>query len=503
MQMAAAPALLAAQASDAGFRAGFAEADITPEPGMEMPGGYGKSYHKTVHDPCKVRAAVFDDGAKIAAVVGLDALAVGRDTVLSARKAISERCGIAPEAILVNASHSHSSGPLFMVLRGQYDHASEEVRKLAYEKSTVADPAYVERVRSQIVAAVCEAHRNRVDARCGVGSGEERKAAYNRRFRMRNGLTYSHPGKGNPDIIGPAGPIDPEVGVIGCWDGGGRLTGCVVNYACHATTSPGGISANWIYYLEQTIRGVLGKDAVVVFIQGCCGDVTQVDNLSRYANPSGEQWARFVGGRVGAEAVKVLLSMQSGRLAPVDYASRVLRIRRRRPSSARLARARQIVRLDPKEAGATEWTFAKETVLLDALLAKEASSEAEVQAVQVGPAIFLSNPAELFCEFGLEMKSKSRFPFTFPAELSNGCVGYVPTEEALSPSGGGYETRLTSYSNLVRSAGRQMTDTALELAWNFKPGKVPEPPPAPPFANGPASIGSTPWSYGNVPAELE
>ena len=51
---------------------------------------------------------------------------------------------------------------------------------------------------------------------------------------------------------------------------------------------PAGISANWIYYLEKTIRGAMDTEAPVVFLQGACGDVTQVDNLSAYANPAAE-----------------------------------------------------------------------------------------------------------------------------------------------------------------------------------------------------------------------
>jgi hypothetical protein len=477
------------------FKAGFAERDITPEMGMEIPGGYGKVYHKSFHDRCKVRAVVYDDGRRRVALVGVDALMVPRHLVLAARKAVQEQCGIAPEAVLIGASHSHSSGPTGMVQPGEYDHASPLVKRLAYEQSSCAHAGYLERVRNQIVVAVCQAHSARVEARCGFGHGLENKAAYNRRFRMKNGLTFTHPGKGNPDIVEVAGPIDPEVGVIGSWHQDGRLLGCVVNYACHATTSPGGISANWIYYLEKTIRGALGAETPVVFLQGACGDVTQVDNLSPYANPSGEQWARFVGGRVGAEAVKALLSMEPGAAATVDAGVKVLRLRRRVPSTERVRRSIELVQRDPKEVGATEWTFAKETVLLDALLAKEPVAEAEVQAVQVGPAVFLANPAELFCQFGLDMKAQSPFPFTFPVELANGCVGYVPTEEALGEHGGGYETRLTSYSNLEVTAGRRLVEASLELARRMTPGTPPEPPKAPPFRE--------PWSYGNVPPELQ
>ena len=95
------------------------------------------------------------------ALVGLDALAVPRELVLAARRRIRERCGIPEQNVLVGASHSHSSGPLFGVMPGQYDHASPLVQKLAYEKSTCADAGYLKRVEAQVVAAVCLADAGR------------------------------------------------------------------------------------------------------------------------------------------------------------------------------------------------------------------------------------------------------------------------------------------------------------------------------------------------------
>jgi len=478
------------------MKAGFAERDITPGSGMERPGGYGKAFHNDqVHDLCKIRASVFDDGKSRVALVGIDTLAVPKLLVQRARNGIKEACGISPNAVLVGASHSHSAGPLSMILPGQFDHASELAQKLAYEVSSCADPEYMKTVEQELISAVVEADKNSVDAKCSVGSGHEEKIAFNRRFLMKDGLTCTHPGKCNPDIEKPAGPTDPEVGVIGAWNDEGKLLGCVINFACHGTTGPGSTSADWIYYLEKTIRAVMGDQAIVVFLNGACGDITQVDNLSPYNIDFGERAARYVGTRVGAEAIKVLVTAEPGDLSPVSAQTNILHIPRRKPSDSRLERALEIVQRDPNDVDSTEWTFAKETVLLDALIQKEPTVDVEVQAVQVGPAVFLANPSEFFCQYGLNVKTKSKFPFTFPVELANDCVGYVPTEEAMGEHGGGYETRLTAYSNLEVSAGTKIVNALLGLANGMTSGEVPEPPKVDPA--------KARWSYGNVPPELE
>ena len=430
--------------------------------------------------------------------MGIDGLGIRRDTVQKIRRAVEKKTAIPAESILLGASHSHSSGPLVWTLRGEYDHASPLVQRLAYEESTIADPKYLAEVEQASIDAICEANDRRLGALAGVGKGVEGTVAFNRRFLMRDGRTVTHPGLGNPDIVEPAGPVDPDVGVIGAWDSKkpDRLLGCIVNFACHATTSPGGISANYIHYVEKAIQGYYGKDCVVVFLAGASGDITQVDNRSDYTYPNGGRWAQIVGGKVGAEALKVLLTMEPGSLAPVAARTRVWEIKRRRPSPGRVKAALQIVQGDPKKVDPTTWTFAKETVVLDALLKKSPTAEVEVQALQVGPAVFVTTPAEYFCRYGLEIKAASGFPFTFPVSLANGCVGYVPTEDAFGPHGGGYETRLTSYSNLEITAGTQMRDAGISLARQLKAGTTPERPRRPAFKG-------EPWSYGNVPPERE
>ena len=480
------PALAQEQPSQPG-KAGFAEGDITPAIGQEIPGNYFKQYHRSVHDASKVRVAYLEFGGQAVALVGMDALVVPRELVLRVRAQFPN------VEVLIGASHSHSSGPVGMVQPGEYDHADPAVQDLAYKVRSAADAGFLAHVEAEITKSITAARKNANESLWGYGQGEEGAAVFNRRFRMRNGRTYTHPQVGNPDIITAAGPIDPKVTVLGVFNPSRQLVGCIVNYSCHATTNPGGASANWIHYLERTIRGTFGPGVTVVFLQGYSGDVTQVDNLDPLRQRSGEESAQLVGGRVGAEAVKVLLSMRPSAPSPISVRRKTYPQGRRLPSAARVERAKAIVAASNPGARTADVVFARETLMLAATAAKRRAVEMEVQAIAIGPMAYVASPGEIFVELGLAVRRGSPFLYTNPVSLANGSVGYIPTPEAFSDNGGGYEQRLSAYTNLVPDAGPRLVREAVALLRQLQPVAPAALPAAPPY--------QAPWDYGSVAPE--
>ena len=475
------------------MQVGFGCADITPPVGKEVPGGFSKAYSETVHDPLYAAAMVIEAEDTRVALVGVDVLSVKGVVVREARREIEERTGIPGSHVMIGASHTHRGGPAVGALPGDFSRASapEFCEHLARECATAADPDYARVLGEKIATAVILADQGKREAGLAVGVGHEDSVAFNRRFRMKDGTQTTHPGKGNPDIVESAGPIDPDVGVLSAWAPDGEFLGCLVNYTCHGTTMGPGLSADWIYYLRRTITGALNPEATVVFLNGACGDVTQVDNLSTRKNEFGEIVGRRVGQTVGAEALKVMAEVYPTELGPLAAAQATVRISTREISDERAREALEHVKSDaPRD---HEWWFARDVVLLHEQNRWEPEVEAELQAIQVGPLAVVSNPAEYFCEFGLDIKRRSNFPHTFVVELANGCIGYVPTEEAMGPHGGGYEPRLAMSSKLVPEAGEMIVDASVELVNDLAPGELPEEPQV--------DQTGTPWGMGSSSAK--
>jgi hypothetical protein len=461
------------------MKVGFASADVTPSIGMEQPGGFSKAYHQSIHDPCCAKAVVVEDGGVRVALVGLDTLSVRKSIVDKARRMIEEAIGIPGGHVMVGASHSHCSGPIVGAKPGAFAHAfdPEFCEDLAQNNATAPDLCYLEHVAKQIATAVVQADKVKEDTLLSIGRGHEDTVAFNRRFWMKDGTQRTHPGKCNPDIVKPAGPVDPEVGVIGAWRRSGEFLGCVVNFTCHGTTGNPGASADWIHWMRECVGGGMGGGEVV-FLNGACGDVTQVDNLSLQEGEFGEKWSRRVGQKVGAEALKVLSMAEPTELLPLDARQKFLTIESRTVSEDRFEASLAYLKEDHPE-GWDRW-WAREEVLLHELVKVEPEVTCEVQAIQIGPAVFISNPGEYFCQFGLNIKARSPFPFTWVVELANGCIGYVPTAEAMGPHGGGYEPRLCTSSRLAPEAGEMIEDASAELANALTPAPEPKMPQVPP-----------------------
>lgn len=452
------------------MKAGFFETDITPPIGTERAGSYMKVYLENIHDPLKVRAAVFDNGDQKVALVGIDTCFMGFDTVKEVQDEVFKRCGILPANIIIGASHTHSGPALTgMVSLEIQRKMPQDVLDLIVNRSVAPSPGYREWVVKQIITAIVLADFQKEDALFSTGIGHENAVIFNRRFRMKNGRSYTHPGKCNPDIIEPAGPVDPDVGVISVWRKDGSFIGCVVNYACHGTCcSTTNISADWINYLQDTIRKVMGRNAGVVFLNGACGDVTQVNNLAN-STDFGYQMARKLGTRVGAEVVKVLVSAEPVEFGEISSTQIVLKLKRRKPSAISVKKSWEILRAASPESIEAKVIFAKERILAANLYRNNPTVEVSVHAIKIGNAIFVSNPAEYFCELGIKIKKRSKFDNTFVVSLANGAIGYVPTKESFAKSGGGYETVLTGYSNLEIEAGDKIADASIQLINKMKP----------------------------------
>jgi hypothetical protein len=98
------------------LRAGAAVADITPrEFPVNMPGGCSANAAERAHDPRHARALVLDDGTTQLAMVVIDSLGSGPETLDEVKKIAAEKTGLAPERMLIRSTHTHTgaSGEAF------------------------------------------------------------------------------------------------------------------------------------------------------------------------------------------------------------------------------------------------------------------------------------------------------------------------------------------------------------------------------------------------------
>jgi hypothetical protein len=363
------------------FEAGAAKRIVTPDPLLPISGGMGTpSPAKSKQGELTVRAMVFRAGSETVAVASVDLL--GFPSVLGDRaRALVPR--LAPERILIGATHTHSAPDSYAYPDGKGGHTGSL--------------EYMRFVSEQVAEAINEAIDKLQPAELRTGSGEAKgKIAYN---------YYA------PDLY------DRRAAVLQVRATNGEPIGTLVNYAIHPEvlgSSQGILSPDLVGPLYDRIEKTAG--GVALFMNGAQGGMVTADNrdlnqprdaLRAYWKDSRTwQECERIGGLLAGESLRIVDSAPWQRSPVVKNDSIEIRF------PVESDEMWQVVQLSP----------------LKYPHGADRTITTRVNLVKLGNAQILTIPGEALPNIGFYMKRQMRGEHNFLFGLTNDAFGYILTK---------------------------------------------------------------------------
>jgi len=357
------------------FRAGAAVRVITPDPLLPVSGGVGQP-KKAVEKKGDlfVRALVFEKGKTKVAIVNIDNL--GWSSALGDRSRSLIK-GIAPENILIGATHTHSAPDAY----GFPDEKG----------NNGADLKYLDWCVQQIADAVNEANLNLVPVSLKVAVGEAKgKIAYN---------YYA------PELY------DPRCGVIQAIAESGKNKGkavaTLVNYAIHPEvigSKQGILSPDLCGPLYDRIESKGG--GVAIFMNGAQGGMVTADNRLEDGKETG-RWEECIriGNLLADEALRIIESAEVQSDPTLRCDSRVVSF--------------------PVESEMMRYILANTPIKMTTL--KDNKISTRLNYLEIGSAKVLTIPGEALPNIGFFIKRKMNTNNAFLFGLTNDAFGYMLT----------------------------------------------------------------------------
>ncbi len=433
------------------WRAGAAAVEITPALGTPMAGYYSPRGAEGVHDPLFAKAIVVENNGHKIALVSLDLITTTRDLVVDARKEIQKSLHIDPESVMISATHTHT-GPVV---------ASATARDVALGGSNELATRFRAELPAKIVEAVRRADGRLVPAKIWAARGRQSSIAFNRRFHMKDGSVGWNPGKLNPNILKPAGTIDPDVPFVYCESLDRKPIAIYINYAVHLDNVGGtSFSADMPYTLAKMIAEFKGQEIVSVFTAGCCGDVNHINIKWREVQHGHENAARM-GVILAGSVLSAWPEIEPIEPAPIDARTVTVELATSPIEPGDVDRARAVLAAieSKQKPPPTFLETVKAYRVLDVNDRSGKPLEVEVQSIALGEKLaFVSLPGEIFVELGLSIKQDSPFPYTIIAELADGSIGYIPSRRAYPQ--GNYEV---VSARCAQGSGEALVDAAVRL----------------------------------------
>ena len=429
------------------IHAGAATRIINNTLGTHIQGATVAEEARSIRDDLEANALFLSKCSESVLMVSCDLVGLVPEFIAPAREAMGEAAGLAPRNIIIACTHTHS-GPSLIPTN--------------YLKPV--DNEYMERLQEWLVELARAAVDSARPARIGWGLGRT-QIGYNRRCCWADGTHTMHGDTKRADFTGLEGPDDPDHLAIFVEDTDGKLMAVAHNNTSHPTCFYGRdfYSADFPGAARKYLREVLGS-VPVLFFNGAFGDIS-IENMV-YPQPRGESSEQKVaraGHLMAGETLRLLHGSVSRDNLLLAHAYEDVRVPVRLPNAERVNWAQKtLARVDARDTvSGWDMLFAHGINLLQEKFSKDPFDTISMHVVRIGEIALVTQPCELYCQFGMDIKRRSPARYTAVCGTADGYSGYCPTTSGIL--GGGYSGEPIWWTRLSPESGYQIVDSAARL----------------------------------------
>jgi len=443
-----------AVARAAELRIGAATTSITPDKPIALAGQFNTRISRGVDNPITATAVAIESSE------GDQAILLSADIVVFfppmpqlLRDRLREKL---PEfdarKLVMTATHTHTSG---CTDKGSYN----------IPKDGVMQPSEFAAFLVERLAEVCtRAWNQRKPGGVSWGLGHA-VVGHNRRAVYADGTAKMYGATNDPKFRGIEGGEDHSLDLLFFWDKEKKLLATGINVPCPSQEVEGRSTINadfWHDVREQW------RDGLVLGWPGAAGDISphrmyRKEAEERMVKLRGLTYTQEIGRRIAREVKDVCKLVRGDIRTDVAFAHKVadLTLPVRKVTEKEVAEAqKEMEALKKKGDKSSRGTWYQRTIDRYKTQEQEATFTVEVHVLRIGDIAIATNPFELFQDYGVQMKARSKAEQTFVIELTGGWGRYLPTARAVA--GGGYSAVVQS--NMVGPEGGQLlVDRTVEM----------------------------------------
>ncbi len=451
---------------------GGATVSITPDQPVALAGQMHTRIARKVASPATATALALEsrDGDKVldrAILVSCDLVAIRQGILDEVRQKLLKRIPEFPiDKLVLSATHTHTAP---VTLEASYS---------IPEKGVMPPRAYVAFLIERLTDVAARAWKARQPGSVGWGLGHA-VVAQNRRAVYADGQAKMYGRTDDPKFRGLEGHEDDGVEVLFFWDRNKRLLATAVNVACPAQEVEGlsVVSADFWHEVREALRKKHGKDLLVLAWTGTAGD--QSPHLM-YRKAAEERMRQLRGlTRLEEIARRIVHAWEEAyegarqdmrTNAPLVHKVQVIELPQRKVTEKEYQEAQTAVASlakDPKQRVRMLWNQRVVDRYERQQRGPTPPYAMELHVLRLGDVAIATNNFELFTDFGVQIKARSRAVQTFLVQLA-GPGTYVPTERATR--GGGYSAVVQS-SLIGAEGGQEIVERTVGVINTLWPGR--------------------------------